>query len=244
MNAPVRPDTAMVLAAGLGTRMDHLTKDRPKPLVEVAGTPLLEFCLNQIENAGLSKAVINVHYKADLIRVFLIDRDVDKASRLDIIVSDECDQLLDTGGGVRKALPLLGAEPFYVVNSDVMWRDGVRNSFDLLADRWCADTMDALLLLAPATMAVGYHGQGDFLMEPDGLLARRREREPAPFIFSGVQILHPRLLVDCPNGPFSLNLVWSRAIERGRLYGVRREGVWFHVGSPDAVKAAELWLPG
>ena len=168
----------------------------------------------------------------------------DKASRLDIIVSDECDQLLDTGGGVRKALPLLGAEPFYVVNSDVMWRDGVRNSFDLLADRWCADTMDALLLLAPATMAVGYHGQGDFLMEPDGLLARRREREQAPFIFSGVQILHPRLLVDCPNGPFSLNLVWSRAIERGRLYGVRREGVWFHVGSPDAVKAAELWLPG
>ncbi len=244
MNAPVRPDTAMVLAAGLGTRMDHLTKDRPKPLVEVAGTPLLEFCLNQIENAGLSKAVINVHYKADLIRVFLIDRDADKASRLDIIVSDECEQLLDTGGGVRKALPLLGAEPFYVVNSDVMWRDGVRNSFDLLADRWCADTMDALLLLAPATMAVGYHGQGDFLMEPDGLLARRREREQAPFIFSGVQILHPRLLVDCPNGPFSLNLVWSRAIERGRLYGVRREGVWFHVGSPDAVKAAELWLPG
>ncbi len=244
MNAPVRPDTAMVLAAGLGTRMDHLTKDRPKPLVEVAGTPLLEFCLNQIENAGLSKAVINVHYKADLIRVFLIDRDADKASRLDIIVSDECEQLLDTGGGVRKALPLLGAEPFYVVNSDVMWRDGVRNSFDLLADRWCADTMDALLLLAPATMAVGYHGQGDFLVEPDGLLARRREREQAPFIFSGVQILHPRLLVDCPNGPFSLNLVWSRAIERGRLYGVRREGVWFHVGSPDAVKAAELWLPG
>ncbi|HIF10938.1 MAG TPA: nucleotidyltransferase family protein [Sneathiellales bacterium] len=244
MNAPVRPDTAMVLAAGLGTRMDHLTKDRPKPLVEVAGTPLLEFCLNQIENAGLSKAVINVHYKADLIRVFLIDRDADKASRLDIIVSDECEQLLDTGGGVRKALPLLGAEPFYVVNSDVMWRDGVRNSFDLLADRCCADTMDALLLLAPATMAVGYHGQGDFLMEPDGLLARRREREQAPFIFSGVQILHPRLLVDCPNGPFSLNLVWSRAIERGRLYGVRREGVWFHVGSPDAVKAAELWLPG
>jgi MurNAc alpha-1-phosphate uridylyltransferase len=222
--------------------MIHLTKDRPKPLVEVAGTPLLEFSLSQIEKARLKKVVVNVHYKAELIRKFLTDREAAATSDLDIVVSDETEQLLDTGGGVRNALPLLGVEPFYVVNSDIMWCDGVSNGFDLLAEHWREDIMDALLLLAPATTAVGYDGQGDFLMEPDGKLMRRPEREQAPFIFAGVQILHPKLLAKCPDGPFSLNAAWNRAIERGRLYGVRREGVWFHVGSPGAVKAAENWL--
>ena len=242
MTNSMRPNTAMILAAGLGTRMNYLTKDRPKPLVEVAGTPLLEFSLGQIERARIEKVIINVHYKADLIREFLVTRKSATGSGLEIEISDETDQLLDTGGGVRNALPLLGVDPFYVVNSDVMWRDGISNGFDLLAEHWRDDAMDALLLLAPATTAIGYDGQGDFLMAPDGKLVRRPEREQAPFIFAGIHILHPRLLAECPEGPFSINLTWNQAIKRGRLYGVRREGVWFHVGSPDAVKAVESWL--
>lgn len=236
-----RPITAMVLAAGLGTRMAHLTEDRPKPLVEVAGTPLLDFSLRKLVQAGVTRIVVNVHYKADQIRTYLANWQ-GEGNKPKIVISDESGELLETGGGVKNALGLLGDEPFYVVNSDIMWRDGVRNSFDLLAEHWCETTMDALLLLSSSTSAVGYEGRGDFLLAPDGLLSRRPEREVAPFIFAGVQIIHPRLMRNCPEGPFSLNLPWNNAIKSNRLYGVRREGLWFHVGSPQAVKAVEEWL--
>lgn len=235
------PKTAMVLAAGLGTRMAHLTEDRPKPLVEVAGAPLLDFTLRKIVQAGVTRIVVNVHYKADQIRDYLAGWKTGEGAP-DIVISDETDELLETGGGVKKALGLLGDQPFYVVNSDIMWQDGVSNGFDLLSEKWSAQTMDALLLLSSASAAVGYDGRGDFLLAPDGALTRRPEREVAPFIFAGVQILHPRLMADSPEGPFSLNLVWDRALNAGRLHGVRREGRWFHVGTPGAVTAVEAWL--
>ena len=237
------PETAMVLAAGRGTRMGHLTDDRPKPLVEVAGTPLLDFSLRKLEQAGIKRIVVNVHYKAGQIREYLARRKAEGAPS-EIMISDETGELLETGGGVKNALGLLGDEPFYVVNSDIMWLDGVSNGFELLAERWCADTMDALLLLSSATSAIGYKGRGDFLLAPDGAVTRRPEREVAPFVFAGVQIAHPRLFAKCPDGPFSLNLAWDHAAVSNRLYGVRREGVWFHVGSPEAVKSVESWLSG
>lgn len=240
---PSRPRAAMILAAGLGTRMGPLTKERPKPLVEVAGTPLIEFSLGRLEEVGVDRIVVNVHYMADVLRDFLSAR-AGKGAATEIVISDETEQLMDTGGGVKKALGALGPEPFYVVNSDIMWMDGVNRSFDLLADRWCDQSMDALLLLAPTVSAVGYQGRGDFLMSSEGRLKRRPEQETAPFVFAGVQIVHPRLFSDCPEGPFSLNLVWDRALEAGRLYGVRREGRWFHVGSPEGVEAAEKWFKG
>lgn len=233
----------MVLAAGLGTRMGSLTKERPKPLVEVAGTPLIEFSLRRLEEAGVNRIVVNVHYKADLLRGFLSERAA-KGVASEIVISDETDQLLDTGGGVKNALGELGPDPFYVVNSDIMWLDGVNSGLDLLAERWRGRSMDALLLLAPTTSVVGYEGRGDFLMSPEGGLERRPEQETAPFVFAGVQIVHPQIFSDCPEGPFSLNLFWDRAAEAGRLYGVRREGRWFHVGSPDGVEAAEKWFKG
>jgi N-acetyl-alpha-D-muramate 1-phosphate uridylyltransferase len=242
MTRSQRPDTAMILAAGLGTRMAHLTQERPKPLVEVAGTPLLGFSLDKVEKADVSKVVVNIHYKAEMIRDFLNARTATKTKGPEIVVSDETDKLLETGGGIRNALPLLGSEPFYVINSDIMWLDGVQSGFELLADRWCDDQMDALLLVAPTTKAVGYDGQGDFLMSPDGILTRRPERQMAPFIYAGIQLIHPRLFADSPEGAFSVNQIWNKALDQGRLFGVRREGTWFHVGTPEAVKATEAWL--
>jgi len=221
--------------------MGPLTEERPKPLIEVAGSPLIEFCLTRLEAVGVERIVVNVHYLADQLRAYLTERATRKQVS-EIVISDETDQLLETGGGVKKALDLLGPEPFYVVNSDNMWLDGVSNSFDLLARSWSDQIMDALLLLTPTASTHGYEGRGDFLMSPEGQITRRTEQETAPFVFAGVQILHRRLLANCPDGPFSLNLAWNQALETGRLYGVRRDGPWFHVGTPDGVKAAESWF--
>jgi MurNAc alpha-1-phosphate uridylyltransferase len=228
------PRTAMVLAAGNGIRMRPLTERMPKPLIAVGGKPLLDNVLDRLAATGVETAVVNVHYLADQIERHLASR---RAPR--IVISDERAELLDTGGGVVKALPVLGGAPFYHLNSDTIWIDGVKSNLVRLAESFDAARMDALLLLAATSNSVGYSGRGDFGMATDGRLQRRPEREVAPFVYAGVAILSPALFADAPSGAFSLNVLFDRAIEAGRLHGLRLEGVWMHVGTPDAIAAAE-----
>jgi len=233
IGSPV-PRRAMVLAAGLGLRMRPLTNDTPKPLVAVGGKPLIDHVLDRLAAAGVETAVVNVHYLADKVERHLAGRRAPK-----IAISDERGELLDTGGGVVKALPLLGAAPFFHLNSDTIWIDGVKPNLLRLAEIFDPARMDALLLLAATSTSVGYAGRGDFAMSPDGRLGRRSEREVAPFVYAGVAILNPTLFVAAPSGPFSLNALFDRAIEAGRLHGLRLEGVWMHVGTPEAIATAE-----
>jgi MurNAc alpha-1-phosphate uridylyltransferase len=228
------PRRAMVLAAGLGTRMRPLTNTRPKPLVTVGGKALIDHVLDRLASAGVGTAVVNVHHFADQIERHLVHR-----TAPEIVISDERNLLLDTGGGVVKALPLLGNAPFFHLNADTIWIDGVRPNLVRLAEGFDPARMDALLLLAATSGSIAYGGRGDFLMAPDGRLSRRRERDVVPFVYAGVAILNPALFAAAPDGAFSLNVLFDRAIEAGRLYGLRLEGVWMHVGTPDAVAAAE-----
>lgn len=230
-------DSAMVLAAGLGTRMRHLRAQRPKPLVELAGRPLIDHVLDRLADAGVRRAVVNVHHKADMIEAALRSR-----TRPEIIISDERDELLETGGGVVKALDHFQGRPFLIQNSDCVWTEGMGQNLKRLFNAWNGGTMDALLLLTVASNGIGYDGRGDFVMDPLGRLTRRAERCDAPFVFTGASIAHPRLFDDAPAGPFSLNMLWDRAIERGRLFGVRMEGCWMHVGTPEALRDAEAWM--
>lgn len=227
----------MVLAAGIGKRMRPLTATVPKPLIEVAGRALIDHAFDRLERADVETAVVNIHYLADLVRAH-----VSRRKRPEVIISDERARLLDTGGGVAKALPLLGGEAFYLLNSDSFWIEGARPNLDWLAAGWNDATMDALLLLAPTVKAVGYSGRGDFRLDPSGRLARRGEREVAPFAYAGAAILHPRLFDGCPAGPFSLNRLFDKAIEAERLHGVRMDGLWLHVGTPDAIGWAEMTI--
>ncbi len=229
-----KPETAMILAAGLGERMRPLTDKKPKPLIDVAGKPLIGHVLDKLQDAGVAEAVINVHYLADLIEERLGSR---KQPR--VIFSDERRQLLNTGGGIVKALPRLGAGPFYLVNSDSIWIDGVRQNLLRLAENFDPARMDALLLLAPSATSIGYSGRGDFAMTPDGRLRARAEREVVPFVYAGVAILSPALFKNAPEGAFSLTKLFDRASEADRLYGLRLDGVWMHVGTPDAIALAE-----
>jgi MurNAc alpha-1-phosphate uridylyltransferase len=224
----------MVLAAGLGTRMRTLTEARPKPLVCVDGKPLIDHVLDKLAAAGVETAVANVHYFADQIEQHLAAR---RAPR--IVISDERSDLLGTGGGVVKALPLLGDAPFFHVNSDTIWIDGVTPNLARLARAFDEKEMDALLLLAPTATSVGYSGRGDFAMAPDGRLRRRAERDVVPFVYAGVAILSPALFKGAPAGVFPLTQLFHRAEEAGRFFGLRLEGVWMHVGTPEAVAAAE-----
>jgi N-acetyl-alpha-D-muramate 1-phosphate uridylyltransferase len=233
------PKTAMVLAAGLGKRMRPLTATRPKPLVEVAGKALLDHCLDRLRAAGVRKAVVNVHYLADALEAHLKNRVQD----IEITVSDEREQLLETGGGLVKASPLLDADPFLVVNSDNLWIDGPVDSLRLLAANWDEARMDALLLLVPLARAHCHKGQGDFHMNAAGALARRKRGSVAPFVFTGVQMVSKRLLEgELPTGPFSTNILWDRAIGAGRLFGVVHEGLWFDVGAPANIRKTEEFL--
>jgi len=226
----------MVLAAGLGTRMRPLTDKVPKPLVQLDGKPLVDHVLDQLVLAGVDKAVVNVHYMAEQIENHLADR-----TSPQITISDERDVLLDTGGGVARALPLLGSEPFYIHNSDSVWIEGTTPCLEKMAETWNPDVMDTLFLLAPVEQTLGYGGKGDFLMHDDGTVERRGERDSVAFVFAGVSIAHLRLFAECPDGKFSLNLLWDRAIAAGRAFGVRHEGTWMHVGTPQAVdEAGEL----
>jgi N-acetyl-alpha-D-muramate 1-phosphate uridylyltransferase len=228
------PRTAMVLAAGLGTRMRPLTDSKPKPLVQVAGKALIDHVLDKLAGAGVKTAVVNVHYLADQ-----IERHLAKRKKPKIVISDERGLLLDTGGGVAKALPLLGDTPFFHVNSDTLWLDGETPNLTRLAQSFDAAKMDALLLLAPAKGSIGYGGSGDFSLHADGHLVARVTGTQAPLVYAGAAILAPALFHQAPEGAFSLTALFERAAAKGRLHGLRLEGQWMHVGSPDAIAAAE-----
>ncbi len=229
------PQSAMVLAAGLGKRMRPLTATRPKPLIEVAGRTLLDRALDRVAAAGIATAVVNAHYFADQVEAHLGARGRGPAVR----VSDERARLLETGGGVAKALPLIDADPFYVVNSDNLWIDGSVDTLRLLAQRWDAATMDGLLLLVPLARATGYEGRGDFHMDPLGQLRPRGEVRLAPYVFSGIQLIAKRLFDGEPVEPFSMWRIWNKALATGRLFGAVHQGLWFHVGTPAAVGETE-----
>lgn len=233
------PKSAFVLAAGYGQRMRPLTDRCPKPLVKLGDRALLDHVLDRLAAAGVEKAVVNVHYLADQIEDHVAGR-----SAPHITISDERGALLDTGGGLKKALPELEGESFFVHNSDSVWIEGSTSALERLGEAWDPEEMDALLLLAIAHESIGYSGSGDFNMDADGRLTRPNEHEIVPFVFAGVSIAHPRLLDDMPDDAFSLNRPWDRAIEAGRVYGVRHDGVWMHVGTPEALKEAERCLEG
>ena len=233
------PRCAMVLAAGLGTRMRPLTDTMPKPLVGVAGRPLIDHVLDRLADAGIEKAVVNVHHFADQLIEHLGQR-----RRPQITISDERGLLLGTGGGVRKALPELGDGPFFHINSDTIWIDGVKPNLARLAEAFDSAAMDALLLLSPTAGSIGYAGRGDFTMAQDGRLTRRGEQDVAPFVYTGAAILLPSLFAHAPKGEFPLTEIFERAAEKGRLFGLRLEGLWMHVGTPDAIAAAEAALRG
>jgi MurNAc alpha-1-phosphate uridylyltransferase len=234
------PRTAMVLAAGLGKRMRPLTASRPKPLVAVGGRALIDHCLDRLRAAGVARAVVNVHYLAAALEAHL-----DRVDGIEIAISDERGQLLETGGGLVRALPLIDADPFLAVNSDNLWVDGPVDTLRLLAANWDEARMDALLLLVPLARACCHAGRGDFHMSAAGALRRRKPNGVAPFVFTGIQILSKRLFAgDLPEGPFSTNLLWDRAIAAGRCFGAVHQGLWFDIGRPDSIAKAEAILAG
>ncbi|MGA9084929.1 MAG: nucleotidyltransferase family protein, partial [Pseudolabrys sp.] len=228
------PRRAMILAAGLGTRMRPLTDTLPKPLVKVAGRPLIDHVLDRLAEAGVERVVVNVHHLADQMQRHLAQR-----KQPQIVISDERGLLLGTGGGVKKALPELGDAPFFHINSDTIWIDGVKPNLARLADAFDPAAMDALLLLAPTNGSIGYSGRGDFAMAADGQLRKRAEQEVAPFVYAGAAILSPALFKSTPEGELSLTTLFDRAAQARRLHGLRMEGLWMHVGTPEAIASAE-----
>ncbi|MES3092753.1 nucleotidyltransferase family protein [Sphingomonas aerolata] len=235
------PETAMVMAAGLGKRMRPLTATRPKPLVEVAGKALIDHVFDRLQRAGIARAVVNVHYLADTLQAHVTDR----YPEIEVVISDERRRLMETGGGLVQARTLLGDAPVLVVNSDNLWIDGPVDAIRLLASRWDDATMDALLLMVPLARAHNHGGPGDFHLAADGrITGRRKPGRVAPFAFTGIQILHPRVIADWPEGPFSTNLFWDRAIAAGRAFGQVHQGLWFDVGTPAAIPRTEAILAG
>ncbi|MEE9139516.1 MAG: nucleotidyltransferase family protein [Alphaproteobacteria bacterium] len=232
------PDQAIVLAAGLGTRLRPVTEELPKPLVAVAGETLIDRILDRLVAAGITRAVVNTHHMAERLEAHLAAR---PAPRIEISREDE---LLETGGGVAKAMAKLKPAPFYAINGDVLWLDGTRSALKRLAEAWREGDMDALLLVHPVARAGDYRGTGDFLLDQLGRMRRRKEKEIAPFVFTGIQLLHPRLFEDAPQGPFSLNRLYDRAEAAGRLHGIVHGGEWFHVGTPENLAWAEAELAG
>lgn len=231
------PKRAMILAAGLGTRMRPLTNNMPKPLVRVRGKALIDHVIDRLVAAGVETIIVNVHHHADLLRSHLAGRwDVE------IRISDETDAILGTGGGIFKVLAMFEGEPFFVHNADSIWVEGYGRALPRMIARWDPAIMDALLLAAPLVTSIGYDGPGDFLMDAEGRLSRVPERRLSPFAYPGVQIVHPRFFDGSKPGAFSVNPLWDRAIESGRLFGIRLDGVWMHVGTPDAVAHAEEYL--
>ncbi|MBT0667566.1 nucleotidyltransferase family protein [Novosphingobium profundi] len=237
--APLASDTAMILSAGLGKRMRPLTATQPKPLVRVAHKPLIDHALDKLEAAGITQAVVNVHYMADALEGHLKVRKKGPQTR----ISDERAQLLETGGGMVQAAGML-PDPFFALNSDNIWLDGPSDVFAELSNGWDPERMDALLLMVPHARARNYRGDGDFHLDAEGHVARRKPGRVAPFIYTGIQLVSKRLLREAPEGPFSTNLLWSRAIEEGRLFGISHMGEWFEVGEPSAIKPTEEYLLG
>lgn len=233
-------ETAMLMAAGLGKRMRPLTATRPKPLIRVAGQALLDHALDKVEAAGIRRSVVNVHYLADSIEAHLKARAVTTGA--DYLISDERAKLLETGGGLVKALPLLGDKPILCVNADVIWVDGPVDAITALAQRWDPEVMDVLLLLIPFSRANGYPGRGDFHMDAQGRISRRKPGRVAPFVYCSVQIISPKLIADPPTDVFSSNVFWDRAIAAGRAYGLSHTGMWFDVGTPQAIPLVEAGI--
>lgn len=231
------PTSAIVLAAGLGKRMLPLTATMPKPLVRVGGRTLIDFALDRLGEAGMTMVVVNVHHFADMLEAHLRTR----PSPL-VVISDEREAVLETGGGVKKALPLLGAAPFITFNSDSIWVEGAQPNLSRLIEAWDPAEMDILMLVAPRDTSVGYEGEGDFGMAPSGRLQRRKPGERVPFVYAGVAIVKPEMVQGTPDGPFSANFFYDRAIANGRLYGLELDGQWLHVGEPHAIAEAEACL--
>jgi MurNAc alpha-1-phosphate uridylyltransferase len=229
--------TAMVMAAGLGKRMRPLTASQPKPLVRVNGKALIDYSLDKLAEAGVARAVVNVHYLADALEAHLAARKKGPKTT----ISYERERLLETGGGMVRAAPLL-PDPFFCLNSDNIWLDGPRDAFRELSDAWDGDRMDALLLVVPHARACNYQGKGDFHLDPLGRISRRRTGRIAPFIYTGIQIVSHRLLREAPEGAFSTNVLWERAIAEGRLYGLSHTGIWCEVGDPGAIAPTEALL--
>lgn len=236
--APLASDTAMILAAGLGKRMRPLTASQPKPMVRVAGKPLIDHALDRLAEAGVARAVVNVHYLADALEAHVVARGVPA-----VTISDERVLLLETGGGMVKALPSL-PDPFFALNADNIWLDGPKNAFHDLSRRWNPEIMDALLLVVPHARAENFRGPGDFHMDARGRLSRRQPGRIAPFIYTGIQLVSHRLLREAPEGPFSTNILWNRAMAEGRLFGISFTGLWFEVGTPQAIRPTEEALTG
>lgn len=224
----------MVFAAGLGTRMRPITETLPKPLIKVAGKALIDHSLDRFAEAGVETAVVNVHHHADQIEAHLAHRQAPK-----IVVSDERKLLLDQGGGIRKALPLLGEKPFFVCNTDAFWVEGPKPVLPRFAESWNPETMDILLLVAATSASVGVDWPGDFTMDGFGRLTKREERRVAPFVYTGIGIIKPELFARAPEGPFRLLPYFLAAAEKGRLHGLRLDGIWLHVGTPAAIDDAE-----
>ena len=242
MMPPIIPTTAMIMAAGLGKRMRPLTHDRPKPMIEVAGRTLIDRVLDRLAEVGVVRAVVNLHYMADILEAHLESR----SAMPEVLFSDERSELLETGGGVKRALPLLGEEAFLVLNSDMIWTDGTENgagntenTLTRMAGAWRPEDMDALLLMVPTENAAHYAGRGDFEMDGHSRLTRRAKNRDAPCLYGGIQILHPRIFDGISETAFSTNLAWDRALANGRLFGIAHAGHWIHVGTPQAVKEAE-----
>lgn len=223
------PKSAMVLAAGLGTRLRPVTDHLPKPLVEVAGQTLLDHAVDRLAAAGVERVIVNLHYKGEIIAAQLARR-----SRPRIELSRE-ETLLETGGGVKHALPLLG-DSFFVVNGDIIWLDGLTPALARLAGAFKPRKMDAVLLLQRTVTAIGYEGRGDYFLDPAGTPRRRGEREIAPYIFAGIQILHRRLFEGTDDTVFSLKRLYDRAEDAGRLAAIVHDGEWFHVGTPEGLE--------
>jgi len=234
----MKPTTAMVLAAGLGKRMRPITDTMPKPLVKIAGKTLLDWGLDSLEAAGVAKAIVNVHYLPEQIIAHIAGRKAPK-----IVISDEREALLESAGGIVKALPLLGDEPFYIINADTFWIDSGPPNLERLALAWDAARMDILLMLTDLDSATGHCVGTDFLVAPDGAL-RRSKGDPAGLIYAGAAIIHPRIFKDAPAGSHSLNVYFDKAIATGRLFGMKMQGRWITVGTPDAIPAAEEAVAG
>lgn len=232
---------AMILAAGLGTRMAPLTLEKPKPLIALNGKPLIDYCIDRLIQNGIDFIVVNVHYLADQIIAHIEERQA-REKNVTFVISDERDAILESGGGIARSLAHFNGEPFLTYNSDSLWVEGMGSAIGRMKTRWNAESMDALMLLAPCTTAIGYEERGDFLMDPWGVLKRRPERDLAPFVWTGLQIMHPRLFEGAPSGRFSINPLWDKAIAKGRLCGVRLDGVWIHVGTPQGLEDAENFL--
>ena len=228
------PSSAMIMAAGLGLRMRPLTLTTPKPLIKVAGKALIEYGLEKLKAAGVARIVVNKHYLPDQIEAW-----AEAQSDPKISTSDESDLVLETGGGIKRALPLLGHDPFYVLNSDCFWTEAGTPALQRLSEAWDADRMDCLLLLCDPLHTTGFRGGSDFMIEPDSRLKRQTKNA---LIFIGAYIVHPRLFTNAPDGAFSMNVLWNRAIETGQLFGIEHQGHWFDVGTPAGIPAAEAQL--